>query len=56
VPKLKIADGSEAPVVAAGDVGEGEGPGPPVHDVTVNARRTAPVLITVRRDVLLGTL
>jgi hypothetical protein len=54
VPKLKVAAGSAAGVVL-GDPDDGEGAGTAVHEVIPKARRTAPVLMTVRRDVLLGT-
>jgi hypothetical protein len=54
VPKLKVAVGS-AGVVALGDPDEGEGDGAAVQEVAPSARRTAPVVRTVRRDGLLGT-
>src|SRR6476620_6815610 len=53
VPKLKVACGSAGGELGVPEVGEGDGS--PVHDVTPSAMRTAPALITVRRDVLLGT-
>jgi hypothetical protein len=55
VPNLKVAVGS-APGDGFAVLGDdGEGAGTPVQDVTANARKTAPALTTVRRDVLLGT-
>ena len=53
VPKLKVAVGW-AGLALLGEPEEACGAGSAVQDVTPNAIRTAPVLMTVRRDVLLG--
>lgn len=54
VPKLKVATGPD-PVFEGEADGDGAGAGLPVQEVTLRARRTAPVVRTVRRDGLLGT-
>ena len=51
----KVSVGSMPAGAVEGDVGVAAGDGMPVQDVRPNAIKTAPVLMTVRREVLLGT-
>jgi hypothetical protein len=57
VPKVNVAVGAveDAGVAVAGSGEDGDGAASPVQEVSVKPKRTAPVLMAVRRVILLGT-